>query len=130
MSRIPPPSRWESSAAVSRRSNSTSSNSGRAKAPGTSKHWAARGRIRPLRKHSRRFVTGIAADSHGRQQHPCSPHLINCKIVKGGADPSAGMIRMDGIQANLSNPFFSIEGERHETDDVAVDQGNIDVLSR
>ena len=40
------------------------------------------------------------------------------------------MIRMNRIQADLSDPFFGIEGEGHETDDVVVDQGNMDLLWR
>jgi hypothetical protein len=35
------------------------------------------------------------------------------------------MVRVNGIQANLSNPLLGVEGERYEADNVVVDQGNI-----
>ncbi len=40
------------------------------------------------------------------------------------------MIRVNGIQANLSDPLLDVEGERHESDNVVVDQGSIDLLMR
>jgi hypothetical protein len=40
------------------------------------------------------------------------------------------MVRVNGIQANLSNPLLGVEGERYEADNVVVDQGNIDRLMR
>jgi len=48
--------------------------------------------------------------------------LINREIIKLGSDAPASMIQVNGIQANLSNPLLSIEGETHEADNAIVDQ--------
>jgi hypothetical protein len=42
----------------------------------------------------------------------------------------AGMIRVDGIQADVSDPRLGTDGERDEADNLIVLQGNIDVLLR
>jgi hypothetical protein len=78
----------------------------------------------------RRDVAVIAANPDRRDKHPGSSHLIKRKTIELGPNASAGMIRMDGIQANLSNPLVGIEGERHETDNVVVDQGDVDSVMR